>query len=287
MLEKPFTVLEIGSGSFKLHRENDFTMKYQSSLGKGLKQNALNQDSVKIALDNLDNQIIPFLEEKKIKLNEVKVFATAAIRTAMKDPNKSGEDFIKELEKRTFQDIRVFSEEDECLYASLGVLEEIKTKFPEIKSFAMLDTGGASHQLVEIDNLKITQMRSFPIGSHTDLDQVELPKFSQLAFQKQENLVIIGTSGTIITAIAEINLEKLIILNDKFKRLDIESRRHFLEELVLDKEIHKLFVDYRLAILPVAFEIIINCIKELNAVNLIYSSSQAMNYVSKHGFHVD
>ena len=106
-----FTVLEIGSGSFKLFREGHFNERYESSLGRGLSPDgALASDSISISLSNLKDNIIPFLKTQGIKLEDVLVFATAAIRRAVNDPNKSGQKFIKALEDLGFNGIRVFSE---------------------------------------------------------------------------------------------------------------------------------------------------------------------------------
>ena len=49
-------ILEIGSGSFKLHLEDVFSKRFQSSLGKDLGANGeLAEKSVEIALDSLHN----------------------------------------------------------------------------------------------------------------------------------------------------------------------------------------------------------------------------------------
>jgi len=40
----PFVVLEIGSGSFKLHQEGKFSLRFESSLGKGLKKGKISKN---------------------------------------------------------------------------------------------------------------------------------------------------------------------------------------------------------------------------------------------------
>ena len=89
------TVLEIGSGSYKLHLESKFNKKFQSSLGKGLENSKLAPESVAIALNSFDTEIKkPFLAENNIKVEDLLCFATAAVRMAMNDSEKSGENFI-------------------------------------------------------------------------------------------------------------------------------------------------------------------------------------------------
>ena len=79
------TVLEIGSGSYKLCKLGAFSEKFESSLGKNLidltKAKRLNPESIKVAIKNLDEKILPFLKARGVVSPEVLVFATAAIPT--------------------------------------------------------------------------------------------------------------------------------------------------------------------------------------------------------------
>ena len=81
------TVLEIGSGSYKLCKLGAFSEKFESSLGKNLidltKAKRLNPESIKVAIKNLDEKILPFLKARGVVSPEVLVFATAAIRLSM------------------------------------------------------------------------------------------------------------------------------------------------------------------------------------------------------------
>lgn len=277
----PYTVLEIGSGSFKLHRNGSFSTRYQSSLGKNLHNGHLDKQSVAIALESLDKQILPFLKEHEIEPACVKVFATAAVRVAMHDPLGSGEKFIQEVQKRGFQDIRVFSEDQECSYAAWAVIEEIGSYK---KNFLVLDTGGASHQLVEVSEKKIIKKESFPIGSHTDFDTVELPNFLQLGFTSGLPLTMLGTSGLILSKIPKINKVTIREIYTALSGLDVAGRREFLTSLISDKHIYHLLVDYRLQVLPNAFRLIYNCVNNLNVNEFVHSTQQAMHYVSQYGF---
>lgn len=277
----PYTVLEIGSGSFKLHRNGSFSTRYQSSLGKNLINSHLDSSSVAVALESLDKQILPFLKEHEIEPADVKVFATAAVRVAMRDPLESGKKFLEQVELRGFKDPRVFSEDQECSYAAWAVINEIGfTK----KNFLVLDTGGASHQLVQVADKKIIRKESFPIGSHSDIANLELPNFLELGFTSGLPLTLLGTSGLILSKIPKINKATIREVFTALEGLDIAGRRNFLSSIIDDKHLYHLFVDYRLQVLPNAFRLIYNCVNNLNVSEFVPSSQQAMHYVSEHGF---
>ncbi len=277
-------ILEIGSGSFKLHKEDAFSERFQSSLGKDLgADGALAKESLAIAFDSIRNGIIPFLREKNINPSELLVFATAAIRESMKDPAKSGEKFIADLENLGFKDIKVFSGDEESKYGAMGVLEE----FPELLDIAILDTGGASHQLIEVKNRELVKMVSKPIGSHSDLSKLEMPDFLAEGFSKQEKLILIGTSGKILTAIPGMNYKELATIRNFLVPLTIEERRAYLKTLIPDETIYEMFVDYRLQIMPNAFALISHCAKNIGARVFYGSGKAAKNYISKYGFDLD
>lgn len=280
-----YPVLEIGSGSYKLHLKDKFNKKFQSSLGKELVDNALSPDSVRIALNSFDEQILPFLKEYGIDISDLLCFATAAVRVSMHDPDKSGEKFLNELKSRGIKDIKVFSEEDECKYAAYAVMASLEN----LSNYLILDSGGASHQVMEIQNSNLKLFNSFKVGSHTDLMISSLPNYSEYDYTIQENLVVLGTTGQILNHISLIktseNLaEDLYELFNKLNSFSIAERKFFLEELVLNSEIQKLFVEYRLAILPQAIKIIHNVVNQLGIKRIYSSSDEAIHYVSKHGF---
>lgn len=269
-----YVVLEIGSGSFKLHKNNAFSLRFQSSLGKNLKDKKLDHDSQQIALASLEKKIIPFLQKENISINEVIVTATAAVREAMQDPQKSGQLFIDKILQFGFSDVRVLTEEEECQYAALAVMEE----FGHQDSFQMLDTGGASHQLVEFANSKIHLQKSIPIGSHSNFDI--LPNFYELGFSRNLDLGVIGTSGLILKSIPELDLGALI---EDLEPRSIEQRKQYLMNKIDDQEAHSLLVDFRLAIIVNAFKIIRNVQINLKTKSFFFPLNQAVNYISQYG----
>lgn len=275
-----YTVLEIGSGSFKLQKHNSFNLRFQSSLGKNLLSSKLHPDSVRVALNSLDEQIIPLLKKEKIEIKDVLVFATAAVREAMKDPQGSGKAFLEELKKRGFVNSRVFSEDDECNYAAWAVCEELA----ELDRFLLLDTGGASHQLIEIAHGEITKKQSFPIGSHSNLDQLKLPDFKTLGYSSRLPLVLIGTSAVILNAIENFDIDKLRNLVKQLPLLSLDKRRELLVSITPNTEVHKLYIDFRLEILPNAFKLVLNCAENLGVTQFIACKNQAIDYISSKGF---
>ena len=276
-----FTVLEIGSGSFKVHRENHFSVRFESSLGKNLIKSKLDPDSVNIAKKSLEENVIPFLEEHCIPLAEVLVFATSAIRQAMGDPYGSGKDFVGLVLSYGFHDVKIFSEKDECEFAAWAVLQEIGDLHDE---FQMLDTGGASHQLVEFKNETIVKQRSYPIGSHTDLSQKPLPDFVADGYTPALPIAVIGTTGYILNHVENLNRNTVREMIKTMDNQTIEERREFLQMMIADESIYELLVDFRLAVMPNALKIIYNCFDSLRSKRFLLSTSQAMNYISKYGF---
>ena len=279
MNKEPFTVLEMGSGSFKLHKNHSFSTRFQSSLGKGLKGSKLDTESVRIALDSIEKQIIPFLQEHEIKTNDVLVFATAAVRRAVRDKFGSGKEFIENVLKMGFSHVKVFSEDEECNYAAWAVLEEMRDLHSD---FLMLDTGGASHQLVEFKDGKILQKTSVPIGSHSKIEN--LPDFEERGFTRTLPLVVIGTTGLIINNITNLSRNTLREVAETLQDQSIEERRIFLEAMIENQGVYHLFVDFRLAVLPNAFKIVYNCAENLKIKLFLDCSNQAMDFVSKYGF---
>ncbi len=302
MSQTPYTILEIGSGSYKLHRNNHagskgFTYKYESSLGKNmLNATSLNPESVKTALRSLDQEILMRLQEFSVEPAQVLVFATAAIRKAMQDPAKSAQNFIKELERRGFRDIRVFSEDEECLYAAKGVIAEISRLYPKLSNYSILDSGGASHQIIEVEHSsQIHKYKSIGLGSHSDLSKLsQEADFRALGFSTVEALVLIGTSGKILSAIEGMSPKFLVAIHKQLsEHKDISLRRKILSSLIqasthispTEQQVAiDLLVDFRLAVLPKAFEIILNCALQVQAKRFLHSNRQAMHYVSAKGF---
>jgi exopolyphosphatase/pppGpp-phosphohydrolase len=249
-------------------------------------------ESVAIAIKSLKEEIIPFLKSQNIATSEVLVFATAAVRKSMNDPNKSGQKFLDSIVALGFKMPKVFSEDDECIHAALGVISGMQITEPELKNYSIIDTGGGSHQLIEVHNNKIIKQKSIPLGSHSDLSKLsEQANFIKLGFSKTKALVVIGTSSTILNAMDLENKDHLRRIRDEIRELEVNARREYLTRLInASKDPDKataigLLVDYRLMIIDKAFSLILNCADQLEIESFHYSKRQAMHFVSQNGFY--
>ncbi len=277
--EHKYTVLEIGSGSFKLYKEGVFNTRFQSSLGKNLKNNHLDPESVAIALNSLKTQILPFLKEHDIKPEELIVFATAALRVASlaKDPNFL--EFKNKFFAYGFPEIKIFSEEDECDYAAYAVMQEISETH-----FLILDTGGASHQLIEIKDNKIQRKQSYPIGSHSEFTRKDLPDYQSNGFTQSLPLVLLGTTAIILEGINKLNRNILRESYIAMEGMNVLQRKEFLDLMLENDNAKNLLVDFRLMILPKAFQIISHVSDTMFVSQYLFAKEQAINYIARNGF---
>jgi len=154
-------VLDIGSNSIRLviYKGLDrvpipvFNEKVLCSLGENLEKNGrLSEVGCRIAIDN----IARFTKlVKRMKLLEFHVLATAALREAV-----NGSEFAAELERRFNLRINILSGKSEATLSALGVL----SAFPNLDG-VIADLGGGSLELTNIENGKIQDRISLPLGS--------------------------------------------------------------------------------------------------------------------------
>ena len=86
---------------------------------------------------------------------EVRGITTAAVRMA-----RNQKDFLKRVQRETGIKLEVLSGDDEAYYDYLGVINSL-----EVKDCLVLDTGGASVELIDVNNGKSRTMFSIPIGA--------------------------------------------------------------------------------------------------------------------------
>lgn len=86
---------------------------------------------------------------------EVRGITTAAVRMA-----RNQKDFLKRVQRETGIKLEVLSGDDEAYYDYLGVINSL-----EVKDCLVLDTGGASCELIDVHNGKARNMISIPIGA--------------------------------------------------------------------------------------------------------------------------
>jgi len=154
-------VLDIGSNSIRLviFRGVDrvpipvFNEKVLCKLGEDLeKTGRLSEVGCRIAIDN----IARFTKlVKRMNLLKLHVLATAALREAV-----NGSEFAGELERRFNFQINILSGESEATLSALGVL----SAFPNLDG-VIADLGGGSLELINVENGKIQNQISLPLGS--------------------------------------------------------------------------------------------------------------------------
>ena len=154
-------VLDIGSNSIRLviYKAMDrvpipvFNEKVLCKLGEDLeKTGRLSEAGCRIAIDNIARftRLV-----KKMKLSEFQVVATAALREAV-----NGSEFAAKLERKFNLRINILSGESEATLSALGVL----SAFPNLDG-VIADLGGGSLELINIENGKIQDRVSLPLGS--------------------------------------------------------------------------------------------------------------------------
>ncbi len=154
-------VLDIGSNSIRLVIYKGmnrvpipvFNEKILCKLGEDLeKTGCLSEVGCKIAIDN----IARFTKlVKRMKLLEFHVVATAALREAV-----NGSEFAEKLERMFNFRINILSGESEATLSALGVL----SAFPNLDGI-IADLGGGSLELINVQNGKIQDQISLPLGS--------------------------------------------------------------------------------------------------------------------------
>ena len=154
-------VLDIGSNSIRLviYKGVDrvpipvFNEKVLCKLGEDLeKTGRLSEVGCRIAIDN----IARFTKlVKRMKLSEFHVVATAALREAV-----DGSEFSEELERKFNFRINILSGESEATLSALGVL----SAFSNLDG-VIADLGGGSLELINVENGKIQDQISLPLGS--------------------------------------------------------------------------------------------------------------------------
>ncbi len=130
-----------------------FNEKVLCKLGEDLEKTGnLSEAGCEIAINN----IARFTElVKRMQLSRFYVFATAALRDAA-----NGNEFAKELEKRFNFEINILSGGAEATLSALGVL----SAFPDLDGI-IGDLGGGSLELINVENGKIQDRVSLPLGS--------------------------------------------------------------------------------------------------------------------------
>ncbi|MCK8617423.1 exopolyphosphatase [Fructobacillus sp. M158] len=163
MQEKTIAIIDLGSNSARLvveklksdgsYREL-YRVKEDTRLSKGMGESLLLQE------EQIDKTLAVLKDyQEKIRLYSVDAtygITTAAVRTA-----KNQADFLKRVKEEVGLNLRVLTGEEEAHYDFLGVLASL----PDESSAVILDTGGASVELIPYRNRQAEVELSLPFGA--------------------------------------------------------------------------------------------------------------------------
>jgi exopolyphosphatase/guanosine-5'-triphosphate,3'-diphosphate pyrophosphatase len=218
-MNKKLAIIDLGSNSvrmiiMKVYEDASYKMIEQAKemvrLSEGMgEERILKPLPMERTLDTLK------LFKKLINVHQVdQIFpiATAAVRIA-----RNQEAFLEKVQQETGFSFHVITGEEEAYYGYMGVINTIK-----LESALMIDIGGASTELVWIENKQLKKAVSLPYGAVT-LTEMFLPKdtieasavktlenfikkqFDKIPWLKEaDGLPIVGLGGTIRT-LAKIN----------------------------------------------------------------------------------
>ncbi|WP_143462859.1 exopolyphosphatase [Levilactobacillus enshiensis] len=156
----------------------------------------------------------------QLEHKQIKAVATAAVRQA-----SNQKQFLKQVKEETGLTLTVISGANEARYDYLGVVNTLP-----IVNGLLVDTGGASSELILVQNRQMKQVVSIPLGSVTlsqaylESDRIQADSlFSAMTFvnnvlndvwwlREAANLPVIGLGGANRT-LAKINRRKKNFLN--------------------------------------------------------------------------
>ncbi|MBS9336548.1 exopolyphosphatase [Fructobacillus papyrifericola] len=163
MREKTIAIIDLGSNSARLvveklksdgsYREL-YRVKEDTRLSKGMGDSLLLQEEqiekTLAVLKDYMGRIRPY------SVDAIYGITTAAVRTA-----KNQADFLKRVQETVGVKLRVLTGEEEAHYDFLGVLSSL----PSVQSAVILDTGGASVELIPYKNKQAEAEVSLPFGA--------------------------------------------------------------------------------------------------------------------------
>ncbi len=230
-------IIDIGSNSVRLMIANDngFSDKIviTTKLAEGMIGNGILQDKA------IQRTVaaLSFLCEKAEKVDELFVFATAAVRNA-----KNKQQFIDEVYARCSVKIDVLSGEQECQVGFVGALNG--------GDGGIIDIGGASSEIAVVKNGKLVYSKSLYLGAVTLTDKCgQEQKFAENTIENTikdygivpvSPFVAIGGTATSVAAILQelepynskkvdgFKLEKsqLLSLKNKLFSLSVDGRKN-------------------------------------------------------------
>lgn len=197
-----YAVIDLGTNTFhilvveyssdgvinQLHKERIYVKLAEDGIGKigeGAFLRGLN------AMDSFSKIISEY------KINEIRAFGTAALRTA-----SNGSVFVKTVKGRTGINIETISGKEEARLIHKGVLQAIPR---QEETIVIMDIGGGSVEFVIADNDQVYWSESFPIG------------VAVLFKQFHQNDPITDNELTLIHSFLEKELTPFLNAMDKYK----------------------------------------------------------------------
>ncbi|MDR3242115.1 MAG: hypothetical protein LBT37_08080 [Lactobacillaceae bacterium] len=156
------SVIDLGSNSTrmtvsKVHMDGSYEALYRDQsmvrLSEGMgADKILQKDAMKRTIEVMKQFIA---EANKHRTEKLVAVATAAVRQA-----QNASEFTKMLKKATGIELRILSGNEEAYYDYLAVVNTLP-----VEDFIIMDTGGGSVEIVQVQAQKPMQMISVPIGS--------------------------------------------------------------------------------------------------------------------------
>ena len=181
-LDRLIAVIDIGSNSvrmvvFKGLRRNPkilFNERILCGLGRHVSVSGkMDEEAMISALSTLKRFAILCND---MKVDVVSAFATSAVRDA-----SNGKEFLSLVHSNSGFNVRILSGEDEATYSALGVI----SGFPKTSGIVG-DLGGGSLELIHIENDKILDRITLPLGPIRLLGDAKKLNTKQLKFIEQE-----------------------------------------------------------------------------------------------------
>lgn len=243
-------ILDFGTNTFNLliaeRKERSFniifTSKQPVKLGRGgIQMNRITPAAMERGYVAIHNHMETI---KKYEVEEVRAFATSAIRNA-----SNGEDFVDEVHKRFGFKVRVIPGDREATLIYKGVQQAYPMNQ---KKVMILDIGGGSIEFIICDDQGISWKHSFELGmarilelfdlsdpiSHEEVHALEAyfrhelgPLFE--AVKKEKPRTLIGASGSFDTFYAMIMKRNGLVANEGYSRpLPMTEFRRIYQDLI-------------------------------------------------------
>ena len=272
-------IVDIGTNSVRLfipdEKELILSKKFMeiTRIGEGVNENKmLSELAMSRTIDGIKNLI------EICRINDVdKIYAmaTSAVRDAL-----NRDVFINRVYEETGVRIEVLSGEDEARMGYVGAVKGLKDL--DNDNYLIIDIGGGSTELIEVDNGVMVKMKSFDIGAVRLTEKFKLsnpPKKTEVdamreyinsvigEYLKEVRAVAIGIGGTITTISSVKNqlakYERTKVHGSVIDKEDIDGIFNRLLKMTNDKRRNVIGLDVLRADIINAGILILQCILKM------------------------